>query len=220
MIAGQKMIGSNGYENMLFPLSYIYVTQGENGSYSHQGSLAIDFQGYGAEGRVLNCPYYAPFDCKCVKIWGSTSPMIVWESINPVNLVNDVSGLPKYMCIGFVHDDNTESFTEGETRSQGDLIGHTGTYGHATGDHVHIEVAEGKYHGYHQNSQGVWVLDNQYHIYNACGINDTVVVVGYGYDWKSFSDTPVPPTPGTKIKKFPWVLYANKLRKMRNHNTR
>lgn len=217
MIANQKSVGSNGYQNMLFPLEYMYITQGENGSYSHKGTYAIDFQGYGANGRIYNCPYYAPFDCTCVAIWGSTSPMIVWQSDNPVNLVNDISGLPKYMCIGFVHDDNTLSFHVGDTRKQGDIIGHTGTYGNVTGDHVHIEVCEGKYNGYHQNSDGVWMLNNEYHIYNACGINDTVLVVDGGYNWKQFTHTPIPPAPSIKKKKFPWVLYSRKLRQNRMH---
>lgn len=224
MIAGQKSVGSNNADNSLFPLEYMYITQGEyEYTYSHNGTYAMDFQGWGANGRVYNCPYYAPFDCHCVAIWGSTSPMVVWQSDNPVNYVD---GRVDYMCIGFVHDNNISSFRVGDTRSQGDVIGHTGTYGNVTGDHVHIEVARGLYAGYYQNSQGVWQLRNEYHLYDALGVNDTVLVKDYyinhqdvrvDYPWEEFQDIPpVPPTPTySKKSKFPWVLYANKLRNTR-----
>ena len=41
MVAGQKMIANDGKEVMLFPLPYIYISQGENESFSHGGILAI-----------------------------------------------------------------------------------------------------------------------------------------------------------------------------------
>ena len=207
MVAGQKA-SINGIQQMLFPLSYMYITQGEDGSYSHQGTYAIDFQGYDENGRVYECPYYAPFDCHCVAIWGSTSPMIVWQSDNPVWCVD---GTTDYMCIGFCHDDDIPNFRVGDTRSQGDIIGHTGTYGNVTGDHCHMEVSKGLYAGYYQNSQGVWQLRQEYHIYNACGINNTNIVVDLGYPWSEFNI--IPPRPMISAKgHFPWVLYMNKLR--------
>lgn len=216
MLAGETSTGANGKQNALFPLAYMYMTQGEyEYTYSHNGTYAMDFAGYGASGVVLHCPYYAPFTCRCVDKWGSTSPMIVWQSVAPVNFVD---GTVDYMCIGFVHDDNTPSINIGDLKSQGDIIGHTGTYGIGTGDHVHIEVAKGTYAGYQQNIYGIWQLKNEYHIYNALGINDTVIVKDYyvneqgntiTYPWKSFTPQPTPETP-TK-KKFPWFMVSNKI---------
>ena len=218
MRAGQKSTGRNGKDNALFPLEYMYMTQGEgNNSYSHNGTYAMDFAGYGSSGVILNCPYYAPFDCHVVAIWGSTSPMIVWESDAEVNYVD---GTTNYMCIGFVHDDNTPSFQVGDRRRQGEVIGHTGTYGIGTGDHVHIEVASGHYAGYRQNSYGIYMLRNPYHIYDALGINDTVIVKDYyvnqldqriDYPWKYFGTSPY----FAQTHRFPWVLYARKLRNRR-----
>lgn len=218
MRAGQKSTGRNGKDNALFPLEYMYMTQGEgNNSYSHNGTYAMDFAGYGSSGVILNCPYYAPFDCHVVAIWGSTSPMVVWESDSEVNYVD---GTTNYMCIGFVHDDNTPSFQVGDRRRQGDIIGHTGSYGIGTGDHVHIEVASGHYAGYRQNSYGIYMLRNPYHIYNALGVNDTILVKDYyinqqgvreNYPWQYFETSPY----FTNTHRFPWVIYANKLRKRR-----
>lgn len=208
MLAGQKSNGNNGLQNALFPLSYLYMTQEEGGGFSHRGTYAIDFSGWGPNGKIYKCPYYAPFDCKIVSIWGSTSPMIVWQSINPVNYVN---GMIDYMCIGFVHDDNTLDFKVGDVRLQGEVIGHTGTYGEVTGDHVHIECSKGLYAGYYRNEYDVWQLRNEFHIYDCLGINDTIVVNNIGgLAWRYFKD--VLPPYITKKKRFPWVLYSRKFR--------
>ena len=49
----ETSVGNNGKQNVLFPLEYMYITQGENGGYSHQGSYSMDFVGYNASGVVL-----------------------------------------------------------------------------------------------------------------------------------------------------------------------
>lgn len=225
MLAGQKSYGSNGYQNFLFPLEYMYITQGSYSSTStHNGCYAMDFQGWGPNGRVYNCPYYAPFDCTCVAKWGSTSPMAVWQSDNPVNTIG--YGLPIVCCIGFVHDDNINSIHVGDHKLQGEVIGHTGTYGHASGDHVHIEAKTGPYNGYYQNSQGVYMLRDSTWLYNIMGVNDTHLTHDYyvnhagvkvEYNWREFSDIgPTPPTPPTPTSKsghkFPWWLYWRNFR--------
>lgn len=213
----QTSYGSNGLQNFLFPLDEMYLTQGSyTATYSHDGCYAMDFVGWNGSSQVTHYPYYAPFDCYLRAKWGSTSPMLVWESINQVNFVDGTSG---YACIGFVHDDNTPSFTLGETRQQGDIIGHTGTYGNASGDHVHIEAKKGTYDGYHQNSSGVWMLTNSTWLYELMGVNDTTLYKTYyvnhddvrvDYPWQQF--TPAPPPSDRGRGKFPWVLYARKLR--------
>lgn len=226
MEAGERMVGTNGKENFLFPLEDMYLTQGSyTATYSHNGCYAMDFQGWSNGHRVYNCPYYAPFSCHIVAIWGSTSPMIVWQSDEEVNFVD---GTTDYACIGFVHDDNTRSFHVGDTRTQGDLIGHTGTYGKASGDHVHIEAKKGTYNGYYRNSQGVYMLRGSTWLYNLMGVNNTVLTktwyknhngVRVNYPWREFSDSPLPPIPPVPITgqkwNFPWFLYARKLRSRR-----
>lgn len=217
MVAGERSIGSNGLENFLFPLDEMYITQGSyTATYSHNGCYAMDFVGWNGNNQVAHYPYYAPFTCYLRQIWGSTSPMLVWESLTPVNFVD---GTTDYACIGFVHDDDTPSFQIGENRQQGDLIGHTGTYGNASGDHVHIEAKKGTYDGYHQNSDGVWMLTNSTWLYDLMGVNDTVLYKTYyvnhngvrvNYPWRQFGPSPIPSYFGRG--KFPWVLYARKLR--------
>ena len=134
MIANQKLVDNKGNQVALFPMEYIYISQGENGSYSHQGILAIDFLGWGPNGRILKCPYYAPCDCKVVYHGRYYN---VWESLKPVVTPQGLN----YICFEVAHDDTPPAL--GTIAKQGDLIGHTGTNGNVTGDHLHLNTAIG-----------------------------------------------------------------------------
>ena len=91
MLAFERMVATDGYEVMLFPLPYIYITQGENGSYSHQGILAIDFVGWGANGRIYEAPMYAPCSCRCVAtIDASTIPSEVNPYSSPLDKIWEI----------------------------------------------------------------------------------------------------------------------------------
>ena len=123
------------------------------------------------------------------------------------------------VCWVVMHDDNPP-YNVGDTISQGDLMGHTGESGFVTGDHMHLNVANGTYQGWQNVGGSFYELINSMSIYDAMWVNDTTLYNDYGYDWKVFEGgiTPVPPTPEAKKKKrFPWVLYANKLRNQRKN---
>ena len=207
MRANEKLVDSNGVQVALFPLSYMNISQGENGSYSHQGTLNIDFLGWDANGRKLKCPYYAPCDCKVVN---HASYYNVWESLEEVITP---SGKRKISFV-VMHDDNPPILNT--IRRQGELLGHTGTNdpgGQTTGDHVHINTAFGNYSGWEQvppNNQ--WELVNSSHIYDTFYINDTTIINDYGYNWQIYQGGI---TPVIKKYHFKWVLYAKKLRERR-----
>lgn len=212
MVAGEKGYGSNGLQNALFPFDEIYITQGENTGSSHVGMDAIDFVGWSNQtGQIYQYPYYAPFDCELVaKAYGT---MLCWESLNNVNRIDGSYG---YTTIGFGHDNGYSTAVVGTIKRQGDLIGHTGTNG-TSGDHCHMEVVAGLYAGFEQvTATGYYKMVNSVHIYNFLGVNDTTIYRGLGYNWREFStNLPYPPGGGGfafKPGKFPWVLYANKLR--------
>lgn len=57
MQAHQKSM-KDGIQNILFPVEHMNITQGNNGSYSHQGVNALDLAGY----KGGCSPLYAPFD--------------------------------------------------------------------------------------------------------------------------------------------------------------
>lgn len=213
MTAGQKMVGSDGKEVMLFPLPYMYISQGENESFSHAGILAIDFLGWNADGRVYNAPMYAPCSCTCVATIDAYNKGRIFQSNDMVHTPNGLEYVT-FMCF---HDNNPIA-SVGDTFTQGDIFAHTGTAGGVTGDHTHFNCANGQYAGWENvppDNHGE--LINSEHIYDICYVNDTVLVYDYGYNWVEYNGGITPAT--HKIEKFPWVLYANKLRKRNGYNT-
>lgn len=201
MKANQKLKASDGFEVMLFPLSYMDITQGENGGYSHNGILAMDFAGYNQSGVIEDCPMYAPCTCKCVAIIDTYNNGRVFESIEKVHTPIGFDYVT-FMCF---HDENPIA-NVGDIFNQGEIFAHTGTAGDVTGDHTHFNTAIGKYQGWENippddNGQ----LINSRHIYDICYINDTVIINGLNYIWKTFKGI-------FKKNKFKWVLYARKLR--------
>ena len=203
MRAGERKIAEDGHEVMLFPLEIMWMTQGEHNGY------CMDFQGatkndQGQIVREYRCPLYAPCSCKCVAR-SSSGDWQVYESTQTVHIPGSL--LPVYICFQIGHDNTPNNI--GDTFTQGDLIGHTGTNGQVSGDHLHYNIALGQYDGW-LNHQ----LKNSIHIYNGCYVDDTIIKDDDGYDFVEYGETPpIPPGPVIRKKsKFPWVLYANKLR--------
>lgn len=210
MRPNQKLVASDGYEVMLFPLEYMNASQPEGGGYSHAGTLQMDFLGWGANGRVYNCPYYAPCTCKCVATTDSAAHNRVFQSTNQVHLADGSLG---YVTFEVAHD-LFPVVGVGQILNQGDLMGHTGTAGFVTGDHVHFQCARGTYAGWEQvPPNNNWQLVNEMHIYDACYVNDTTIINGYNYNWREYQGGITPE--GKKKHKFPWVLYARKFRKLK-----
>ena len=211
MIAGQKLKTSNNVEVLLFPLEYMRISQAEGGDYSHQGTLAMDFLGWGANGRVYDCPYYAPCSCRCVA--STESANRIWQSLEPVLWAD---GTTSYVTWVQAHDESPHAV--GTILSQGDLLGHTGTAGYVTGDHVHFNFARGTYANWEQvPPNNNWQLRNSVHIYNACYVNDTVLVEPYTFNWKTY-DVPVPPKPIYKNDPFMQISNVLNIKKRKEVN--
>lgn len=194
----QKMKDSDGNEVALFPMEYLYMSQGEHQLY------ALDFLGWNANGRVYNCPCYAPFSCR-VTYTGNDHNMIC-QSLNKVRFVD---GTLDYATVLVAHS-MTAPPRLGTIFTQGDLWYHTGNYGQSTGDHLHMEVAKGRVSW----AVGGLHLKNPYHMWNMFAKNNTVISNGMGLNWRDYEGG-VTPTPTSKDKKqngFRWVLYARKLR--------
>ena len=203
MVAGERMVASDGKEVMLFPLPYMYISQGEYESYSHGSILAMDFLGWGANGRIYQAPMYAPCSCKCVATIDANNKGRIFESLDRVHTPDGLQYVT-FMCF---HDNNPIA-SVGSRFTQGDVFAHTGTAGNVTGDHTHFNTANGQYAGWSSGQ-----LRNSNHIYDICYVNDTVLRHDYGYNWVEYSGghTPVEYTK----HRFPWVLYARKLREER-----
>lgn len=209
MRAGQTLVASDGYEVALFPLEYLNMSQDEGGDFSHIGTYNIDFLGWGPLGRVFQCPIYAPCTMKVVYTGLSYAGgnQVIFESVNKVHLPN---GALDYLTIGFAHDSNPPYTTIGQVVNQGQLCYHTGTYGNVTGDHVHTCVGQGHYQGQTQRPpENRWDLVNRIHYWDGVFVNDTIIINGYNHNWQIYQGGIVPRRKGN----FPWVLYANKLRR-------
>lgn len=170
----------NGYEVILFPMEYMNITQGENGSFSHQGTNAIDCAG---KDTGID-PLFAPVTMKCVaKDSATNGNAVAFESVNKVMFAD---GTIDYACFLFIHDNYIGDYNVGSIFKQGQEFGDEGTAGRATGNHSHIEVAKGRYTGrmYKQNSYGVWQLPNTCHTYDAFVIDGTNVINKAGYNYK------------------------------------
>ena len=87
----------------------------------------------------------------------------------------------------------------------GEEVGTEGSTGTSTGLHLHVEM------------QNINRFNNQCHwSYNKSDYLDPTVFMGIdnidGTQW-IYDSTPIPPTPTDKKKgKFPWVIYAKKIR--------
>lgn len=209
MIAGQKLRGSDGYQVALFPMPYMYISQGEMmpSNYSHYNTYNMDFLGWDANGRVYQAPVYAPCDLKVVSLWDySGSHTVTFESVNKVHFAD---GSLDYLTIAFTHAANPPYHTIGDVVSMGDLIYYTGTFGQTSGDHLHLTAGKGHFDSYTQRTGGHYDLTNRCHLYDALFVNDTVIEYdSHDYPWKLYTS----PTYMASQSHFPWVLYARKLR--------
>ena len=223
MQAGQTMRDRNGKQVALFPMEGFHISQTDYGTYSHGGGAvywATDYLGWGSSGRIYRAPCYAPVDIKLI-FKNQANAMCVWESLEQVHLAN---GRIDYLTITCYHDNDLEDNTYypvGTIKRQGELFFRTGTGGNVTGDHLHLETGYGKYNSSSSTPSGTaeykfhitdYTTPKRLHNYDALFINDTTPIeTPTNYDWKTFTEPLYSPVKN----KFPWVLYARKLREKR-----
>ena len=220
------MRANDGYQVALFPLSGFHISQTDYDTASHGGGAeywATDYLAWGSNGRIYRCPCYAPCDIKLVFV-NQTNAVAVWESVNRVHLAN---GMLDFLTITCYHDndisDGSYPYNIGQIITQGHIFFKTGTGGHATGDHLHLETGYGKYISSSSGPAGTpeykyhitdYTSPKRLHNYEALYINDTdPIQTPEHYNWVEY----VEPSPmhGYKGSKFPWVLYARKFRNKR-----
>lgn len=177
----------NGIQDILFPMEYMNIVQGNNGSFSHQGVNALDLAGKDRGRDVL----YAPFDVQCV----ATDPSAAggnaafWQSSAKVRFAD---GTIDYATIMIVHDNSLQGIYLGAKYAQGIQIAQEGTAGNATGNHLHLEIAKGKFtHLYDQNAQGNYHLPKSIPCDLCAFIDNTTIINNGGMKWKKLSDVPV-----------------------------
>ena len=172
-------------EKAVYPLKYMNITQGVNGSYSHMGTNAIDIGNRGYKEDL-----YAPFNGIIKKVYKASGNFVWLQSKDKVKWAD---GTIDYMTVMTGHDDNVESLYVGKEIKAGEVYYTQGNAGNSTGIHVHIEVGKGKYtgSGWYQNSQGRWMINNSVRPETAFFVKpDTVIVNDAGYNWINIIKNP------------------------------
>lgn len=123
---------------------------------------------------------------------------------NYIVIVDDTVGSSTYgYATRYMHLANF-NVSQNDRIVVGQQVGMEGTTGHSTGIHLHVEMQDVS----RFNWQWYWS-------YTKSDYLDPTVFMGIdnidGTQW-IYDGTPVPPTPTKKEHKFPWVLYAKKIR--------
>lgn len=182
MIKGEKSV-RGGIEDFLCPFESMYITQGSNGSYSHQGIMANDVRGDNVGERY---PYYAPCSIECKRIYPD-SGQSMWKSINKVRFAN---GRIDYATIMIAHDNSQDCYV-GKIVEQGNQLGNMGDKGNATGVHCHIQISQSDDESWYKNEYGVYQFNNEYDLDDCYFVDNTRILNGMGGNWKITSDVKV-----------------------------
>lgn len=168
-------------EKCLFPLKYMYITQGMNGAYSHKGSYKIDYTCKDVETRKV----YAPFTGVIKKIYNHS----VWLESN--DKIIHADGSISYATAKFAHNNDISNLKVNQEIKQGEYFYTMGDYGNATGIHVEIEISKSKFknNGWYENKYGVWCLYDAVEQYKSFFIPpDVVIKKSYNYSWKNLEE--------------------------------
>lgn len=194
----------DGIQCALFPMDILHCTQiPAPGEYSHCCGTATDWIG-----TFADYPYYAPFDCTQIE---RNSYTVVYRSNTEVLTPSG----KKYLTIIFAHDENIPTKTQ---FSQGELIGHTGSAGPVTGDHLHLD----------QTINATWIQEPSgiicgsgrecYETVGGIDVTDAFFITGeetvittLGLRFTKLEDY----DPGGKLPA--WIMGAAKKRKERNY---
>lgn len=179
------------YEKPIFPMTTMNITQGYNGKYSHKGTMAIDIAGKDSGKERLFASVTWMLKRKGVS-------GVYLESVNPVKCAD---GSICHINVYLFHDENTNDLKVGQIIPQGTYFYDEGRYGNATGNHVHMILAKGKYAGGYYNVYGKWCLKNQIEPEKVLWVKEgTTVKNNGGYKWKTTIDNYYEETPVENIK--------------------
>lgn len=167
-------------QKSIFPMTYINVTQGPNGQFSHKGLQAMDLAG---KDTGID-PFVAPFDVRCISKHSSARTNdqtgVVFESTQPIQLTDGTTSIIHFVCW---HDGDTSDVQVGGLYKQGSHIYDEGTAGYSTGNHVHVEFGGGYAPtGYPlvKNQYGSWGLTNSIEPHLVLTYNDGNVMIDDG----------------------------------------
>ena len=172
-------------EKAILDIKELNITQGMNGSYSHNGDKAIDL---GEACSYLRAPFTGTIKRiykNCNAVWLESSEKVMYAD-----------GTVDYMTVMTLHDNNISNLKVGQKIYQGETYYHPGVKGNVTGSHIHIAVGKGKFRGngwykgkYQPKAKSyAWLIYNQYDVNKALFIADKVKQTNTLYKWKLAGD--------------------------------
>lgn len=169
-------------QSFKFPMQYLRVTQGENNTYSHAGSLAMDFAGKDTGADKLFCPC----DMVVKRTRQNANGELYLESTEPVVFADGTIDYARLLCM----HDGSFNVKEGQVVKQGEYFYDEGGMGSGNPNkfakHVHIEAGKGQWKSTTQsrNKQGTYVIERQASLYDLFILgSDVVILDDGGYDW-------------------------------------
>ncbi|MDL2211663.1 M23 family metallopeptidase [Erysipelotrichaceae bacterium OttesenSCG-928-M19] len=162
------------YQRLIMPMNNVGISQKEGGKFSHKGINAIDL--YGKNTKIEQA--YAPCDCKVIKkyAYSSMGNAVVFQSTKKVYFAD---GSINYATFMMMHDNKISDIKVGQVFKQGQKCYDEGSYGYATGNHIHFEIAKGKYAGVAKNgwslkghvntTKALWLIKGKHKIIKTSG---------------------------------------------------
>lgn len=192
-----QKLSIGGVQALLFPMEVMNITQGNNEG-THLGTNALDNAG---KDTGID-PTFAPCDMRLVAYDSyANGNAVFFESLNKVYFRD---GTIDYATFMFIHDNAIADIlayaAKGHTWKQGEEFGDEGTAGKATGNHVHMEVAKGRYtHMYNKNGYGVYYLPRNVSADLAFFTDGTTIKANRGFkNWAASSIVKKPTATQTK----------------------
>lgn len=139
-------------QRLIYPLKTISFSQLEYSNFSHKNIPAIDMTG-GGTGKDYA---YAPCDMKIVAIPKNNNAHTIY--FNSLEKVLCSDGIEREVTIAFTHMDDIAKYKVGQVFKSGEICYQEGVAGNATGNHIHIEVAN----GHHTSKQYVTIDGERY----------------------------------------------------------
>lgn len=177
-----KLVTPLGVECALDGMDVMRVTQGMNGSLSHQGTKNID-----RGGKVgVKDAYRSPSKAKVVKVDQTYGQVIIW-SLEPVQWA---SGIVEHYTMELMHD-SAIMVKVGQILEQGEVFYHEGGKGpngpNQYAAHIHQCVAKGHTTTKVRMPSGKYQLANAVAPYELLFVNGVEIVDGFGYPWKTYT---------------------------------
>lgn len=123
-------------QRLFYPMEYVYIIQGSNGSYSHHGKYAVDLCGKDS----------GPDD-----VFASGNGVVIditalSVTIRYYNVIGNSGTVYDYCDVTYYHN-TTETHKVGDRVRAGEVFMTEGKLGNATGNHVHVSIKGVKSNG-------------------------------------------------------------------------